>query len=157
MSRNKAIVILAGLIVGGLLGERRLAGLWMPAQTGPEQTTIAGAAGVDSDVPRAVEYYSYNRVAKSGPARGEEFYYFKCWPCHNEFQKVAPQLKDLYQRGKLLSGQPVTDEAVKDKIRNGGAIMPAFRYELNDADLADLVRSALEPGLKERISEFRKS
>ncbi|OFW32863.1 MAG: hypothetical protein A3J28_06465 [Acidobacteria bacterium RIFCSPLOWO2_12_FULL_60_22] len=111
----------------------------MPAQTGPEQTTIAGAGGADSDVPRAVEYYSYNRVAKSGPARGEEFYYFKCWPCHNEFQKVAPQLKGLYQRGKLLSGQPVTDETVKDKIRNGGAIMPAFRYELSDADLADLV------------------
>ena len=40
---------------------------------------------------RALQYYTYKRVAESGPARGRELYYFKCWQCHNEFQKTAPQ------------------------------------------------------------------
>src|SRR5204863_98258 len=44
---------------------------------------------------RALQYYTYKRVAESGPERGRELYYFKCWQCHNEFQKTAPQLQGL--------------------------------------------------------------
>jgi virginiamycin B lyase len=88
---------------------------------------------------RALQYYRYKRVAESGPERGRELYYFKCWQCHNEFQKTAPQLTGLYQRANLVTGAPVNDASVADQIKNGSPGMPSFRYELNDADVADIV------------------
>ena len=48
-------------------------------------------------------------------------------------------LKGLFSRFKLLSGEPVNDETVKEKIRNGGLGMAAYKYTLKDADLSDLV------------------
>jgi streptogramin lyase/mono/diheme cytochrome c family protein len=88
---------------------------------------------------RALQYYRYKRVAESGPERGRELYYFKCWQCHNEFQKTAPQLKGLYRRANLVTGAPVNDASIADHIKNGSPGMPSFRYELDDADVADLV------------------
>src|SRR5689334_24854370 len=69
---------------------------------------------------RAIQYYNYKRVAQNGPERGRELYYFKCWQCHNEFQKTAPQLTGLYQHGRLIAGEPVIDALVANKVRNGG-------------------------------------
>ncbi len=88
---------------------------------------------------RSLETYEFRKAAQSGPERGREIFYYKCWFCHNEFTKNAPQLTGLYQRGTLLSGLPVNDENVKDRIRNGGAGMAAYRYTLSEADLNDLV------------------
>src|SRR5262245_8646170 len=88
---------------------------------------------------RALQYYNYKRVAERGPERGRELYYFKCWQCHNEFQKTAPQLKGLYEGGRQVGGETVTDAVLANKIRSGGPAMPAFRHELNDADGSDLV------------------
>jgi streptogramin lyase len=48
-------------------------------------------------------------------------------------------LKDLYQRPKLKSGQPVSDAAVIEQIKNGSGGMPSFRTNMPDADIADLV------------------
>jgi hypothetical protein len=86
-----------------------------------------------------LQYYRYKRLAESGPERGRELYYFKCWQCHNEFQKTAPQLKGLYEGGRQVAGETVTDAVLANKIRSGGPAMPAFRHELNDADVADIV------------------
>ena len=88
---------------------------------------------------RALEIYEFRKAAASGPERGREIFYYKCWFCHNEFTKNAPQLTGLYQRGTLLSGIPVNDDNVKDRIRNGGAGMAAYKYTLSEADLDDLV------------------
>ena len=88
---------------------------------------------------RALEIYEFRKAAVSGPERGQEIFYYKCWFCHNEFTTHAPQLAGLYQRGALLSGLPVNDATVKDRIRNGGAGMAAYRYTLSEADLDDLV------------------
>jgi len=88
---------------------------------------------------RSLETYEFRKAAQSGPERGREIFYYKCWFCHNEFTKNAPQLAGLYGRGTLLSGLPVTDDNVKDRIRNGGANMAAYRYALSEADLNDLV------------------
>ena len=88
---------------------------------------------------RDLKYYRYKRVAENGAERGRELYYFKCWQCHNEFQTTAPQLKGLYQVGTLISGEPVNDTTLAERIKNGGPGMPSFRYELSDADVADLV------------------
>ena len=88
---------------------------------------------------RSLETYEFRKAAQSGPERGREIFYYKCWFCHNEFTKNAPQLTGLYHRGTLLSGLPVNDDNVKDRIRNGGAGMAAYKYTLSEADLNDLV------------------
>ena len=90
---------------------------------------------------RSYEIYNYQTTAKSGPQRGEELYFFKCWVCHNQYvqagSQTGPQLKGLFKR--TMGGQPVTDEVVADKIKTGGLNMPAYRTTLKDADVADLV------------------
>ena len=88
---------------------------------------------------RALEIYEFRKAAASGPERGQEIFCYKCWFCHNEFVQGIPQLKGLYQKPNLLSGEGVNDDTVKEKIRNGGAGMAAYKYILSDADLNDLV------------------
>jgi mono/diheme cytochrome c family protein len=88
---------------------------------------------------RALEIFEFRKAAKSGPERGREIFYYKCWFCHNEFTKDVPKLTGLYQHPTLLSGQPVNDETVKNQIRNGSADMAAYKYTLSEADLNDLV------------------
>jgi mono/diheme cytochrome c family protein len=93
---------------------------------------------------RSLEIYEFKKAANSGPERGQEIFYYKCWFCHNEFATAIPQqgipyLKGIYQKPNLLSGEPVSDATVREKIKNGGPGMPAYKYVLNDADLNDLV------------------
>jgi mono/diheme cytochrome c family protein len=88
---------------------------------------------------RSQEIYEFKKAAQSGSERGQEIFYYKCWFCHNEFVKDVPQLKGLYQHPNLLTGEPVNDNTVRDKIRNGGPNMAAYKYTLNDADVTDLV------------------
>ncbi len=88
---------------------------------------------------RSLEIYEFRKAAKSGPERGQEIYYFKCWFCHNEYTKGIPKLDGLYQRPTLVNGQPVNDDTIKNQIRNGSANMAAYKYTLNDEDVNDLV------------------
>jgi mono/diheme cytochrome c family protein len=95
------------------------------------------------DLQRSAEILYFKRLADSGPRRGQEIYFFKCWVCHNAYTRAqgstAPSLKDLYKRPALMSGQPVNDQTVADKIRNGGSAMPGYKYALSDQDINDLV------------------
>jgi mono/diheme cytochrome c family protein len=88
---------------------------------------------------RSLQTYEFKKAAQNGAERGREIFYYKCWFCHNEFSTTAPHLTGLYQRGTLLSGLPVNDENVKNRIRNGGENMAAYKYTLSDADIDDLV------------------
>jgi mono/diheme cytochrome c family protein len=88
---------------------------------------------------RSLQTYEFKKAAQSGAERGREIFYYKCWFCHNEFSTTAPHLTGLYQRGTLLSGLPVNDENVKNRIRNGGENMAAYKYTLSEADIDDLV------------------
>src|SRR3981081_3363533 len=89
---------------------------------------------------RALEIYEFRKAAQSGPARGQEIYYYKCWMCHNELaQGGAPKLGGLFKRSALVTGDPLNDDTVKNQIRNGSANMPAYKHVLNEADLSDLV------------------
>ena len=88
---------------------------------------------------RSLEIYEFKKAATSGPDRGQEIYYYKCWFCHNEFTKDIPKLEGLYTHPAMLSGAPVNDANVKEKLRTGGPGMPSYRYALSDADLNDLV------------------
>src|SRR5882757_4794195 len=74
---------------------------------------------------RALEIYEFRKAAQSGPDRGREIYFYKCWMCHNELAEGgAPKLVGLFQRPTLVSGDPVNDDTVKAKILNGSANMP---------------------------------
>src|SRR6516225_4390623 len=78
---------------------------------------------------RSLEIYQFKKAAQSGPTRGEEIYFYKCWICHNELaQGGAPKLVGLFKRANLITGDPVSDETVKNQIRNGSANMPAYKY-----------------------------
>src|ERR1019366_1956052 len=95
------------------------------------------------NLQRSAEILYFKRIADSGPERGKEIYFYKCWVCHNAYTRaagsVAPSLKDLYKRPKLLSGQPVNDQTVAEQIRKGGPLMPGYQYALSDSDAAPLV------------------
>ena len=97
------------------------------------------SAPVRDNYQRSLETYEFKKAATSGPERGREIFYYKCWFCHNEYTKQAPQLTGLFKRETLLSRLPVNDDTVKDRIRNGGAGMAAYKYTLSEADLNDLV------------------
>jgi len=111
-----------------------------PAALAQEVAQQPGGAASSTPDPyqRSFQVYRFKRAAGSGPERGQEIFYYKCWFCHNEFTKDIPKLTGLYQRAALISGEPMSDAAVKDKIRNGGPGMAAYKYTLNDADLDDL-------------------
>jgi cytochrome c5 len=88
---------------------------------------------------RSLEIFEFRKAAKSGVRRGEEMFYYKCWFCHNEYVPGAPRLEGLFQRQKLISGQPVSDETVRQKILEGGPGMAAYKHTLGEGDLDDLM------------------
>jgi mono/diheme cytochrome c family protein len=151
MNSRLTNVLLACVIIAVVLG----AGIWIgrrspvqeqaaPAPAAQQQIAAPAAAppaepAMRDPYQRSLAIYEFKKAAQSGPDRGREIFYYKCWFCHNEFAKGAPSLKDVFQRDKLLSGRPTTEEGIKDEISNGGAGMAAYKYTLNDADLSDLV------------------
>ena len=110
------------------------------ASAAPKSPKAAAGKDISStdDLQRSARLDTYRILADSGASRGENIYFYKCWMCHNRYAKTGPYLKDLYQRDTLTSGDPVTDETVTAKIKEGGPGMPAFRTSLSDADIADL-------------------
>jgi len=97
----------------------------------------------EGPLQRMEEILDFKRLGQSGSLRGQEIYFYKCWVCHNAYTREAgspaPSLKDLYQRPVMLSGQPMNDENLASKIRDGGPGMPGYRYSLTDQDIQDLV------------------
>jgi mono/diheme cytochrome c family protein len=128
MAAIAAILVAQGIVRSAVAQEAASAG------AGPQSS-----APVRDNYQRSLETYEFKKAAASGPERGREIFYYKCWFCHNEYTKQAPQLTGLFKRETLLSGLPVNDGTVKDRIRNGGAGIAAYKYTLNEADLNDLV------------------
>jgi len=103
-----------------------------------------GSRAAAQDAPkdynqRSLEIFEFRKAARSGVERGQEIFYYKCWFCHNEFVRDVPHIAGLYNKATMLSGEPVNDANVKEKIRNGGPGMAAYKYVLKDDDLNDLV------------------
>jgi mono/diheme cytochrome c family protein len=121
-----------------------LAAVW-GGQTASAQDAAVRADKAASNEPakdydqRALEIYEFRKAAESGPERGREIFYYKCWFCHNEFTKDVPKLTGLYKHEAMLVGGPVNDEGVKNQIRNGSANMAAYKDTLTNADIDDLV------------------
>ncbi len=78
---------------------------------------------------------------------GQALYRANCAVCHDvdksaaDSKKMGPSLNHLFQQEKLpLSGDKVSRAAVKDKIQQGGFIMPAFPSSmLNDSEITTLL------------------
>jgi len=146
MNSSNARTVLAGIAIVAVLAVVFWMGRRPPAEVSePPPQPQAAIAPAEPYTPPQDEYqrslaiYEFRKAAASGPDRGREIFYYKCWFCHNEFAQGAPPLKGVFQRTTLLSGRPTTEDGIKDEIRNGGAGMAAYKYTLNDADLNDLV------------------
>ena len=124
-------------------GDLRLAQKASAQATTSSATTRPDSGSSALARQRSVAIYNYKTTAEKGPLRGEEIYYYKCWMCHNSYTikmgTGAVPLKDIFKRPRLISGQPVNDQTVSEKIKNGGPAMPAFRSTLNDTDIADVL------------------
>jgi mono/diheme cytochrome c family protein len=109
----------------------------------PEPSPANKGAAID-EKQRSAQVFYMQRFAKSGWQRGEEIYYMKCWICHNDYtikaeKGAAPTLRGLFKKEALWNGDPLTDETVMKQIKEGSPRMPAFRYTLNEKDMADLL------------------
>ncbi len=134
--RPRAVATFLALTVLSVAGATARLGM---AKTAPKPPKAVAAADVSTDdLQRSLRLDTYKILGDSGAARGENIYFYKCWMCHNQYTKGAPLLKDLFQRENLASGDPVNDDNVTAKIKEGGAGMPAFRTSLSDADITDL-------------------
>jgi virginiamycin B lyase len=97
------------------------------------------AAKAPDYLQRSLEIFEFKKAASSGPERGREIFYYKCWFCHNEFTADVPKLTGLYKHASLYNGAPVNDDTVKTQIRGGSADMAAYGTTLSETDLNDLV------------------
>ena len=145
MNPKPAGRLMTGLSAGVIVLGGFLAGWQAFAQTSSSQGSGTGTSGSSGlALERSVAIYNFKTTAESGPLRGEEIYYYKCWICHNQYTIKAGTgalpLKNLFKRGRIVStGQPATNETVAEKIKNGSDRMPSYRYVLNDKDLEDLL------------------
>src|SRR6266853_2449159 len=104
-----------------------------------QQVASQNYGSVD-DLQRSYQMDHYTELAKSGPGRGENIYFYKCFYCHNHYAKGGPALENLFKHPGLYSGDPVNDQTVAALIKNGSPGMPGFGYSLSDGDIEDLIR-----------------
>ncbi|OFW10524.1 MAG: hypothetical protein A3G20_06890 [Acidobacteria bacterium RIFCSPLOWO2_12_FULL_59_11] len=145
LKKLKKIILCVGVILalygGQGIGRKAIAQSSSSTASAPSES---GAAALR--LQRSVQIYNYKTTAPSGPQRGEEIYFIKCWYCHNKYTREeprgrpAPPMQNIYKRPMLATtGKPVNDETLAEKINKGGPAMPAYRYALSDADMADLI------------------
>src|SRR3954468_20111009 len=70
---------------------------------------------------------------------GAELYNQYCAVCHNG-GKNAPPLEGIMGRREFPSGTPANDARLKDTIKMGRAMMPAFSNTLNDEQVDAIVK-----------------
>jgi len=135
MRFRSASGVVLGVALGALVGLLSLSSRLARAQGTSPQTSAQ-----KDDYQRSTDIFLYRTTARSGPQRGEELYYYKCWMCHNQFAKTGPQLHDLFKRPMFAtSAYDVNDQTVADKINMGGPGMPSFGTSMKEADIADLI------------------
>jgi mono/diheme cytochrome c family protein len=82
-------------------------------------------------------------LAPSAAAHGKYVYENQCAACHEakdlHLVKQPPKLDGLFQRDTLPSGQPLTEQAVRNVILHGRGIMPPFQQSLSEQDVDDLI------------------
>ena len=91
-----AVVILIGRRPAEVAADAPAAAPQKIVQTSPPDPPFA------DPYQRSVAIYTFHKAAASGPDRGREIFYYKCWFCHNEFADGAPKLKGVFQHKQLL-------------------------------------------------------
>ena len=89
--------------------------------------------------PAAPKPAAAAQTAGSGSYDGSQLYAQYCGACHND-GKSAPSLAGVFQKRELPSGTPANDPRVKDTIKMGRAMMPAFNGVLNDGQMDAIVQ-----------------
>jgi len=77
-------------------------------------------------------------AAAAGNYDGHQLYAQYCAACHAD-GKNGPPLVGVFRRRELPSGTPANDARVKETIKLGRAMMPAFQGVLNDGQVNAIV------------------
>jgi len=75
-------------------------------------------------------------------AAGRRVYDTHCLLCHAAYSgsgKNGPSLKGTFRKPYMPSGTPANDDRMKDVILLGRPMMPAFRNQLSEKELQDLL------------------
>jgi mono/diheme cytochrome c family protein len=90
------------------------------------------ATGCNSSKPDAPANLTQQQVA------GQQIFNQTCAVCHRNGEH-GPNLVGLYKKRYMTNGMPVNDDRVRDTIRMGRAMMPAFGDVLNQQQLDDVI------------------
>lgn len=95
---------------------------------------LAVAAGPAAGVPSAVP----ETAAQEDPRKGRLLFFRHCRACHSETggEATAPDLKGLLDPA---DPRALPEESVREIIRDGRGAMKAFRDEIDDEELNDLI------------------
>lgn len=84
-------------------------------------------------------------------AEGQHLYETRCAHCHRDndlaLKKVPPDLRGVFNRGKLPSGAPATDGEVVRVVLEGKGLMPSFAGRFTNEQMAALL-AYLHRGLR---------
>lgn len=93
---------------------------------------LMSAAGCNSRKPEVTTSLTAQQVA------GQQIFNQTCAVCHRNGEH-GPSLVGLYKKRFMTNGMPVNDDRVRDTIRMGRAMMPAFGDVLNQQQLEDVI------------------
>ena len=83
----------------------------------------------------------YAQNKNDAAAQGKEVFTEYCHACHGQELggAIGPSLKDLFKRGKLKNGMPMTEASVRAQIDEGGNGMPAHKDILSGSEKNALI------------------
>jgi mono/diheme cytochrome c family protein len=84
------------------------------------------------------------KTLSASQKRGQAYYSFSCYDCHEENQlgliKTPPKLQRIFSSRYLPDGStPATDDAVRQVIIYGKRTMPAFNGRLSGDQISDII------------------
>ncbi len=89
--------------------------------------------------PKPVTAPATSAPAAGGSTNGAELFAQYCAVCHAG-GKNGPSLEGIMNRREFPSGTPANDARLKDTIKMGRAMMPAFQNTLTDAQVDAIVQ-----------------
>jgi mono/diheme cytochrome c family protein len=89
--------------------------------------------------PKPVAPAAAAPVKGSGNTNGAELYSQYCAVCHAE-GKNGPPLEGIMKRREFPSGTPTNNARLRDTIKMGRAMMPAFSNTLSDEQVDAIVQ-----------------
>jgi|SRR6185369_15468269 len=103
-----------------------------PGGHSAEEIANAKPKPVAAAAPKGIQQSAAN-------TNGAQLYAQNCAICHSE-GKNGPPLEGIMNRREFPSGTPVNDARLKDTIKMGRAMMPAFSNTLTDEQVDAIVK-----------------